>query len=87
MPESSKEPAGWDNRASGCGLRFNQNQRAWLLNTVQPLIPRMTARGRGQIAIVGLIAGFIPLPDAPSYSSSKSAVLNYGRALRDALVP
>jgi short-subunit dehydrogenase len=47
----------------------------------------MTARGRGQIAIVGLIAGFIPLPDAPSYSSSKSAVLNYGRALRDALVP
>jgi short-subunit dehydrogenase len=58
-----------------------------VLNTVQPLIPRMTARGRGQIAIVGSIAGFIPLPDAPSYCASKSAVLNYGRALRDVLAP
>jgi short-subunit dehydrogenase len=58
-----------------------------VLNTVQPLIPKMTARGHGQIAIVGSIAGFIPLPDAPSYCASKSAVLNYGRALRDVLAP
>jgi short-subunit dehydrogenase len=58
-----------------------------VLNTVQPMIPRMMARGRGQIAIVSSIAGFIPLPDAPSYCASKSAVLNYGRALRDVLAP
>jgi short-subunit dehydrogenase len=57
------------------------------LNTVQPLIPRMMARGRGQIAIVSSIAGFIPLPDSPSYCASKAAVLSYGLALRALLDP
>lgn len=52
------------------------------LNTVQPLIPRMMARNCGQIAIVSSIAGFIPLPDSPSYCASKSALLSYGLALR-----
>jgi NADP-dependent 3-hydroxy acid dehydrogenase YdfG len=53
-----------------------------VLNTVQPLIPRMMARGRGQIAIVSSIAGFIPLPDAPSYCASKSwRGINKNRAL------
>ena len=55
------------------------------LNTVQPLLPRMTARGSGQIAIVSSIAAFIPLPDAPSYGASKAATLNYGLALRGLL--
>jgi len=45
----------------------------------------MMARGRGQIGIVSSIAAFIPLPDAPSYSASKSAILTYGLALRSAL--
>jgi short-subunit dehydrogenase len=58
-----------------------------VLNTVQPLIPRMMARGGGQIAIVSSIAGFIPLPDSPSYCASKAAVLMYGRALRHMLAP
>ena len=49
-----------------------------VLNTVQPPLPRMMARGRGQIAIISSIGGFTPLPDAPSYSASKSAVINYG---------
>jgi short-subunit dehydrogenase len=57
------------------------------LNTVQPLIPRMMARRRGQIAIVSSIAGFIPLPDSPSYCASKAAVLTYGLALRALLRP
>lgn len=56
-----------------------------VLNTVHPLLPRMTARGRGQIAIISSIAAFIPLPDAPSYGASKSAVLSYGLALRGLL--
>ena len=58
-----------------------------VLNTVQPLLPKMMARGRGQIAIVSSIAGFTPLPDAPSYSASKSAVINYGLSLRALLGP
>lgn len=56
-----------------------------VLNTVQPLLPAMMARGRGQIAIVSSIAAFIPLPDSPSYCASKSAVLAYGLSLRAAL--
>jgi short-subunit dehydrogenase len=58
-----------------------------VLNTVQPLMPIMMARGRGQIAIVSSIAGFTPLPDAPSYSASKSALINYGLSLRALLGP
>jgi len=53
-----------------------------VLNTVQPLLPAMIARGRGQVAIIGSIAAFSPVPDAPSYSASKAAVLNYGLSLR-----
>jgi short-subunit dehydrogenase len=56
-----------------------------VLNTVQPLLTTMIARRRGQIAIVSSIAGFIPLPDSPSYCASKAAVLNYGLSLRTLL--
>jgi short-subunit dehydrogenase len=56
-----------------------------VLSAIQPILPRMMARGHGQIGIVSSLAAFIPLPDAPSYSASKSALLNYGLALRSAL--
>ena len=56
-----------------------------VLNAVHPLLPRMMSRGHGQIGLVGSLAGFFPLPDAPSYSASKSAVLTYGLALRSFL--
>ena len=56
-----------------------------VLNTVQPLLPHMIARRSGQLALVSSLAGFIPLPDAPSYGASKAAVLRYGLALRTAL--
>jgi short-subunit dehydrogenase len=55
------------------------------LNTIHPLLPRMMARRAGQVAIVSSIAGFIPLPDAPSYGASKAATLSYGLALRGLL--
>lgn len=57
------------------------------VNAVQPLIPGMIARRRGQIALMSSIAAFVPLPHAPSYSASKAAILNYGTSLRDALLP
>ena len=53
-----------------------------VLNTIQPLIPRMVERRRGQIAIVASVAAFTPLAHSPSYSASKAAVLNYGLSLR-----
>lgn len=58
-----------------------------VMNTVQPILPRMVARRRGQIAIVSSIAAFLPVPDAPSYGASKAALLNYGLALRSLLHP
>jgi short-subunit dehydrogenase len=56
-----------------------------LANTIHPLLPRMIARGRGNIALMSSTAGFAPLPHMPAYSASKSAVLTYGLALRAAL--
>lgn len=56
-------------------------------NTIQPLIPPMMARRRGQIAIMSSIAAYVPLAHAPSYSASKAALMNYGKSLRDALLP
>ena len=56
-----------------------------VLNTIHPLLPRMVARGRGQIAIMSSLAGLTPMPDAPSYAASKAAVLNYGLSLRTAM--
>ena len=58
-----------------------------VLNTVQPLLPAMTERKSGQIAIVSSLAAFIPLPDSPSYCASKSAILSYGLALRTLMQP
>jgi short-subunit dehydrogenase len=58
-----------------------------LLNTVQPLLPAMMARRRGQIALISSIAGFVPLADSPSYCASKAAVTSYGLSLRDLLGP
>jgi short-subunit dehydrogenase len=56
-----------------------------VMNTVSPLIPRMVARGRGQIAIMSSLAGFLPLPGAPTYAASKGAVRLYGLSLRQRL--
>lgn len=56
-----------------------------VLNTVQPVLPRMIARHSGQIALMSSLAGFRGWPGAPSYSASKGAVRFYGEALRGAV--
>ena len=58
-----------------------------VVHTIHPLIPRMVARGRGQIAIMASLAGICALPGAPAYSASKAAVRYYGDALRGKLKP
>jgi len=57
-----------------------------VLNTVEPALPFMLARGRGQIAIMSSLASFGPWPGAPAYGASKGAVRLYGEALRGALM-
>ncbi len=56
-----------------------------VLNTIEPVLPSMLARGWGQIALVSSLAGFRGFPGAPAYSASKGAVRFYGEALRGAL--
>src|ERR1700730_9271343 len=53
-----------------------------VLNTVGPLIAPMCARGAGQIAFVGSIAGVRGLPYTPSYCATKAAVHAYSESLR-----
>ncbi len=56
-----------------------------VLNTIEPALPRMIARGYGQIALISSMAGFRGFPSAPAYSASKGAVRFYGEALRGSL--
>jgi short-subunit dehydrogenase len=58
-----------------------------VLNTVEPLIGPMCARGRGQLGFVGSIAGLRGLPYAPAYSATKAAVHAYAESLRGRLEP
>ena len=53
-----------------------------VLNTVEPLVGRMMARRKGQIAVVSSLAGFIGLPYSASYNASKAAVRVWGESIR-----
>ncbi|MBY0406934.1 MAG: SDR family NAD(P)-dependent oxidoreductase, partial [Rickettsiales bacterium] len=53
-----------------------------VINTVQPALAPMCARGRGQIAIISSLAGIRGLPSCPAYSASKACVRYYGEGLR-----
>lgn len=56
-----------------------------VFNTVEPIVPKMVARGAGSIALVSSLAGFRGLPSAPGYGASKAWVRSYGEGLRGAL--
>lgn len=57
------------------------------LNTILPLIDRMSARRAGRIALMSSMAGWRGMPNAPAYSTSKVAVRALGEALRPLLRP
>lgn len=63
---------------------FNANLYG-VLNTIDPLIPRMARRGSGHIALMSSLASFSAWPGAPAYSASKAAVRFYGEALHGSL--
>jgi len=53
-----------------------------VINTVQPALPAMVTRKRGQIVIISSLAGIRGLPSCPAYSASKACVRYYGEGLR-----
>jgi short-subunit dehydrogenase len=57
------------------------------IHTVEPLLPRMIARGSGQVAVISSTAALRGLPYSPGYSASKAGVRAYGEALRALLQP
>jgi short-subunit dehydrogenase len=58
-----------------------------VIHSVEPMLPRMLARGSGQIAVVSSVAGYRGLPDSPAYCASKAGIRAYGESLRAALEP
>jgi short-subunit dehydrogenase len=58
-----------------------------VINTVAPLLPRLIARQRGQVALVSSLAGFRGMAGAPAYCASKAWDRVYGESLRIELAP
>ncbi|MCB9977087.1 MAG: SDR family NAD(P)-dependent oxidoreductase [Rhodospirillales bacterium] len=56
-----------------------------VLNTIDPVLPRMIERRRGHVALMSSLAGFRGFPGAPAYTASKAAVRLYGEALVNSL--
>lgn len=52
-----------------------------VVHALAVLIPRMKARGRGHIAIVGSIAGYVGLVKGETYGPTKAALINLAEAL------
>ncbi|MBO6756943.1 MAG: SDR family NAD(P)-dependent oxidoreductase [Roseibium sp.] len=57
------------------------------VHTATAVVDNMRARGRGQIVLVSSLAGMRALPDMPTYSATKAALIAYGHALRGWLKP
>jgi len=53
-----------------------------VVNTVTPIVPRMVARRRGHLVLIGSIQAMIGMPQSPVYCASKAAVRIYGDGLR-----
>lgn len=58
-----------------------------IVNALGPLIPAMTARRQGHIALVASVAGYRGLPQASAYAPSKAAVISLAEVLRLELTP
>lgn len=53
-----------------------------VLNTIEPALTVMLARGCGQLALMSSLAGLRPMPGSPAYAASKAAVRFLGEGLR-----
>jgi len=53
-----------------------------VLNAVEPLAGRLTARRSGQIGLISSLAAFTGRPSAAAYSASKAAIRVWGESIR-----
>ena len=53
-----------------------------LVNVIDPLVPLMKARGRGQLALTASVAGYRGLPKALAYAPSKAAAIALAEVLK-----
>jgi NAD(P)-dependent dehydrogenase (short-subunit alcohol dehydrogenase family) len=58
-----------------------------VLNTIDPAIERMSARGRGRLAFLSTIAAVHGFPYSPAYCASKAAIHSYAEGIRAELLP
>lgn len=79
-------PDGAGERWEDVEALLDVNVRA-VMALVDAVLPALRARGRGQLALMGSLAGYFGLPVTPSYCASKAAVKAYGEALRGWLAP
>jgi short-subunit dehydrogenase len=83
--------AGISSGSSGLGESVEQMRTLFdvnllgVLNTLEPILPRMQERSAGHIVLMGSLAGYKGLPSAPAYSASKAAILALGEALHGVL--
>lgn len=56
-----------------------------VLNTIDPVLPKMLDLGQGQIGLMSSLASFSGWSGAPAYSASKGAVRMYAEGLRGAI--
>ncbi len=52
------------------------------INCLEPLVPKMRERGRGQIAVNASVAGYGGLPRAIAYGSTKAALINMCESMK-----
>jgi short-subunit dehydrogenase len=85
--------AGISGGTSGLGESSDQSRLIFainldgVLNTIDPVLPRMRRRGAGAVALMSSLASFRGLPGAPAYGASKAAVRVLGEALRGDYMP
>lgn len=56
-------------------------------NALAAVLPRMVARGRGRVALMGSLAGYGGVPASAAYGASKAGLINLAASLRMDLAP
>jgi len=73
-PAHETDPEDWE--------RMVDTNIKGLLYTVRAFLPKMTARGRGHVVLMGSIAGDYPYPGGNVYGATKAFVLQFALNLR-----